>query len=795
MKIRANVIGPYLLALGIFAAGTASAIPAAPTLLSPANGATVVQPFVESWSVVTDPNLIVAYNYEISTTSAFASIISNGSTSGATQATISGLGTGTYFFHVQAVDGTITQGAWSASRSFTVSGSGPGAPASPVLQPTKGYSTFHPYELEVFNWNVVTGAVTYTLQFSLDSTFPVVKTAQVNNLANPTMSFEIGNPEGNYFARVYAVNANGILSPPSNTITFSVFFTNPIGPPPASITPLSGGTLTLPITLSWADVPNPQPSGYEIEIAKDSAFKTVEDDEPQLTDPFRTLVTLTPGTKFWRVRSTQGDSTPLLPAETAWSVTGTFAVSSAPAGPVSLTLTTPTLYSGDSTFVTIQVTAAVPAGGTNMTMTSSNPVAFPVPAVVQMPGGFAITSINVQAGQLTAPAPVTVTLTINSQSISTQFTVQPPSLKNFDIPASVIGGGAPQTFLMFNGQVPPNGAVVTLSSNSPAVTVPASVTASPGFQWVLVPVTTSAVLVSTPVTITATWLGSTVQTVLNVLPPLPPVSLSLSPATVLGGSGTSIASVLLSTFSPGDDTLQVTSSNPAVATVPATVVVPLGSTTGNFSISTSAVTTSTPVTISVSGGGKTVSAVLTVAPAQQVALSTLTLSPSSLVGGAGSVGTVTLASAAPSGGALVTLSSSNTSAARVPATITVPPGATSATFAITTSAVTVAATATITATGGGVTRTAALTVNPQPPTGTVTVTASGRSGTNVVSSPAGINVASGSSGQGSFNIGTAVTLSLTGGRSATWSGACSGNKTKTCSFTVTGNATVNAAIQ
>src|SRR5450432_4696828 len=95
-NICKNAIRPFLFALGIFAAGTASAIPAAPTRLSPANGATVVQPFVESWSVVTDPNLIVAYNYEISTTSAFASILSNGSTNGATQATISGLGTGTY---------------------------------------------------------------------------------------------------------------------------------------------------------------------------------------------------------------------------------------------------------------------------------------------------------------------------------------------------------------------------------------------------------------------------------------------------------------------------------------------------------------------------------------------------------------------------------------------------------------------------------------------------------------------------------------------------------------------------
>ena len=48
MKLCEMAIRPIIFALGIFAAGTARAIPAAPTLLSPANGATVVQPFVES---------------------------------------------------------------------------------------------------------------------------------------------------------------------------------------------------------------------------------------------------------------------------------------------------------------------------------------------------------------------------------------------------------------------------------------------------------------------------------------------------------------------------------------------------------------------------------------------------------------------------------------------------------------------------------------------------------------------------------------------------------------------------
>ena len=98
---------------------------------------------------------------------------------------------------------------------------------------------------------------------------------------------------------------------------------------------------------------------------------------------------------------------------------------------------------------------------------------------------------------------------------------------------------------------------------------------------------------------------------------------------------------------------------------------------------------------------------------------------------------------------------------------------------------------------GGVTRSAALTVNPQPQTATLTVTATGRSGERVTSNPAGINVMVGSSGSASFATGTTVTLSATNSRDVVWSGACSsgGNKTKTCTFTLNGNAAVTANVQ
>ena len=178
------------------------------------------------------------------------------------------------------------------------------------------------------------------------------------------------------------------------------------------------------------------------------------------------------------------------------------------------------------------------------------------------------------------------------------------------------------------------------------------------------------------------------------------------------------------------------------------------------------------------------------------ALAALSVSPASVTGGASSQGTVTLTAAAPAGGLTVALSSSS-AAATLPASVTVAAGATGATFAIATTTVTTSTAATITATAGTLTRTAALTVSPPGQAATLTVTASGRSGERITSSPAGISVAVGSSGSSSFQSGTSITLSVSNGRDAIWSGACSsgGSKAKTCRFTLGASAAVSAGVQ
>jgi Beta-propeller repeat len=287
--------------------------------------------------------------------------------------------------------------------------------------------------------------------------------------------------------------------------------------------------------------------------------------------------------------------------------------------------------------------------------------------------------------------------------------------------------------------------------------------------------------------------------------PPPPVlsTFSTNPSTVVGGNDSS-GTVVLSTPAPeGGALIALSSSNPAVASVPATVTAPSISFTATFSISTAPVSVSTTVTITAAYNGTTRTAALTVTPAAPApptaSLQSLALNPATIVGGSTSQGTITLTSAAPQGGAAAALSSSNPAVAGVPSSVTVNSGAVTAIFTVSTSGVAASTPVMISATYNGTTRSAGITVTAAAPpeTATLSVTATGRSGERVTSSPAGLSVNTGSSGTATFAAGTSVTLSVSNGRDAIWSGACSsgGDKTRSCTFTLNGTATVTVNVQ
>jgi len=108
-----------------------------------------------------------------------------------------------------------------------------------------------------------------------------------------------------------------------------------------------------------------------------------------------------------------------------------------------------------------------------------------------------------------------------------------------------------------------------------------------------------------------------------------------------------------------------------------------------------------------SGGG-------TPTPAPTSPGNSLSLNPSSIQGQGQPQGLVTLASAAPGGGTLVSLTSSNPGVAKVPATVTVAAGSRTAAFLVDTASVPVATSVTITASYSGISMSSNLTVTSTP---------------------------------------------------------------------------------
>ena len=275
-------------------------------------------------------------------------------------------------------------------------------------------------------------------------------------------------------------------------------------------------------------------------------------------------------------------------------------------------------------------------------------------------------------------------------------------------PASVLGGTSSTGTVTLANPAPAGGAVVTLtSSNTSAATAPTSVTVPAGNTSATFGIATHPVSSSTSVTITASYSTGTKTATLTVTPAAL-TSVSVSPASVSGGTP-STGTVSMNGPAPvAGATVTLSSSNSSAASVPGSVAMPSGSSSATFTVTTLDVASSTAVTITAVYNGTTKTTTLTVTPAAP-ALSSILLNPTSALVGTSVFGNATLSKAAPTGGAVVTLSSSNPSAATVPASVTVPAGSTYNSFAVTPLSVTTDTAVTISGSYGG-TKTAPFTV-------------------------------------------------------------------------------------
>jgi hypothetical protein len=535
---------------------TPSATPApavgTPSLLSPSAGASVVQPVTLSWSSVTgtDTAPVVAYHWEVATSSTFGSTLLQEATlrpaigvAPPTTDSFSGLPDGTYSWRVRAVQqqppvGDLVNGPWSAPRSLVVSSDAPSAPSAPVFTAPADHAQYHPFETFGISWTPVDGASSYQLEFDDEPSFAVPQlTIGSGTVAGTSVSKTTGDL-GTQYVRVRAIAPDGSRGTPSPARQFTISYTAPVPAAPALLAPADGTPVTLPVRFDWTPVANEQPQGYELQVSATSSFggcDVLVMCVTRLGPSEWTELTLPAGTLYWRVRSHHGLASATTDAVTAWSPVRTIVV---PAGTRSLSSLTVDVmggsgirshtetYSGvtadNAPFGIVQLAGPAPAGGVVVALASSNPDVASVPGSVSVPAGEATYRFPIDPKQVLTATPVTLSATVDGQTVETPLTVLPPDLQGLEIGAGspvvarVTGGTSIVGWLTFNGRAP-EGSVIALSSDQPAAVVPASVSAGENGPTTFT-IATTDVAMTTTVTITATWKGKSVTQTLTVAP-------------------------------------------------------------------------------------------------------------------------------------------------------------------------------------------------------------------------------------------------------------------------------------
>ena len=275
-------------------------------------------------------------------------------------------------------------------------------------------------------------------------------------------------------------------------------------------------------------------------------------------------------------------------------------------------------------------------------------------------------------------------------------------------PASLLGSASTSGTLGLVGLAPPSGMTVNFASSDPSVN-PAPVFIPAGGHVATFTQSTSPVASTTNVNITANDGTFSTGFTLTVLPPQAS-SVIVSPNPVRGGLNTT-GKVTLTGPVQGNTavSLAILSGNSAIASMPASVIVPAGFSSATWTIQTNQLTAPVKAKISATLNGVTKTAFFTVSA---ITPSALSFSPTSVAGGGTTTGKVTFP-AALSQSTVVSLAvaSGASAVASIPANVTVPAGNASATFVVNTKVVSATTTVKVNATANGATKAATFSVH------------------------------------------------------------------------------------
>lgn len=366
---------------------------------------------------------------------------------------------------------------------------------------------------------------------------------------------------------------------------------------------------------------------------------------------------------------------------------------------------------------------------------------------------------------------------ITSTSGGVVTILQPPSLNGFSCsPVSITPPAVSICSVTLTAGAPSGGATIALTQSPADAIMPTSLTIPAGVSSGTFNVAAGNVSAPTQVTLTATYLGAYEGFGITVNPPPPTLSsVSVNPSTILSGQSALGTVTLTAPAGAGGISVSLSSSNPSAASVPATVTIPQGAAAATFQVTAGIVLVATPAVVTASYAGANAQANLIVIPLPP-SLASLSVSPSVIVSTQSGTGTVTLTAPAGAGGVTVGLSSSNPTAASVPASVTVTQGSMAATFLVSAGTVAVSTPVVLTASYAGAYATANITILPLPATLTglsimpaVIVGGQPATGTVTLSGPAGSGGAVVSLSSSTQTVGVPATVTVqAGANSATF---------------------------
>ncbi len=378
--------------------------------------------------------------------------------------------------------------------------------------------------------------------------------------------------------------------------------------------------------------------------------------------------------------------------------------------PPTLTLLEPPampITQGGTGSLTATISGAQPTE-TGIALQSSDPSIASVPPTVMVPAGQVSVAVPVAA---VAPGTATITATLNGSAIQSTVTVHPagPTLTSLLPPTLQVTQGASGTLTLTLSAAQATDTGVALSSSDP------SIAGLPPSGSVTVPAgqlsQTFAIFGASggQATITATLNGTTVQSQVTVVVPLPTVVSLLPPVLPLTEGSQGTLTVSLSASQPTPTEVFLSASDAAIVGLPGDrVVVPANTLSAAFPVSG---LRRGLATVTAALNGSSVTAAITVLPPPPMVQSLAC--PASLTVGATGLCTVTL-NATQLTDTLVPLASTDPGLVTVPATVTVPANTLTASFVAT--GIAVGSATLIAGPLNGTTQSTAVQVLPPPPT-------------------------------------------------------------------------------